>query len=358
MKQVLSKYGDLITGPSDLLAGKAPSSFFHLLMDHMGYLLDTDPEKTISLAGIARRRKLHPILKRLGALFLPCPQIIEDRNALTAAPGETAPDDPGITLPDKPVIWAANHGFKDDALATILAVQRHAYILFGALPQFYNTLDGLTAYLNGVVMVNRKAPVSRKSSIPKAVRAMELGADLIVFPEGIWNKSPNALMLDLWPGIYRIACETGAKVVPVIHYARDLSNLGRDEPIHTVVDDPIRLDDLSERAALDYLRDVLATWTYLMMERYGADDRETMLSGRTAAQAWEEHLARRISFVDRYDKEIERSADFRPRDKARPEDVWGAVASIQNITPGNARLVISARELMTRLEREDFQRRF
>lgn len=357
LDRILSKYDGLITGPSDMLAGKPASSLFYLLADKLSYLMDVDPEKTISQKGVLRRRKIHPIIKRLGALFMPCPQIIENRNALMAAPGETVPDDPGITLPDEPVIWAANHGFKDDGLATILAVQRHAYLLFGALPQFYNTLDGLTSYLNGLVMFNRKVPASRKSSIPKAVRAMKLGADLVVFPEGIWNKTPNALMLDLWPGVYRIACETGAKVVPVIHYARDLSKLGRDEPIHTVVDDPIRLDDLGERAALRYLRDVLATWTYLMMERYGTDDRETMLGGKTAAEVWEDHLARRVSVVDRYDEEIERSADLRRRDIVRPEDVWGVVAAIQNITPDNVKSVVYARELLTRLEREDFQRR-
>ncbi len=46
---------------------------------------------------------------------------------------------------------------------------------------------------------------------------------LIVFPEGVWNKSPNALSLELWPGIYRIACETGAKIVPIVHYIYDFS---------------------------------------------------------------------------------------------------------------------------------------
>lgn len=52
----------------------------------------------------------------------------------------------------------------------------------------------------------------------------ESGGSLGIFPESVWNKSPNALLIDLWLGIYRIACETGAKVVPVVHYIRDCSN--------------------------------------------------------------------------------------------------------------------------------------
>lgn len=128
-------------------------------------------------------------------------------------------------------------------------------------------------------MMNRKVSVSKRAIIPKAVRAMHLGADLVVFPEGVWNKSPNALLINLWPGIYRIACETGAKIVPVSHYIRDCSNMEKNNPIHTVVDDSVRIDDLSEQAALEYVRDILATWFYLMMERYGKTTRANLFFG-------------------------------------------------------------------------------
>lgn len=331
---------------------------FYLMADRLSYLLDTDPEKTVSPKGVARRRKLHFIIKCLGPLFLTRPQIMENRNALTSAPGGVVPADPGITLPKEPVIWAANHCFKDDTLATVLAAQRHGYILFGSLPQFYNTMDGLTAWLNGVVMVNRKVSASRKSSITKAVRAMEMGADLIVFPEGVWNKSPNELILNLWPGIYHIACETGAKVVPVVHYVRDPAGLERNDPIHTVLDNPIRLDDLSKSAALDYLRDVMASWHYLMMERYGEDSRERLLKGKTSTEAWEYQLTQRVATAARYDREIELCADYRPSDTFRPESVWEAVASISNVTPENVHLVSYAQDIVTQQKNEDFQRRF
>ena len=200
----------------------------------------------------------------LGARFLKNPQIFENRNFLRKPDKDPIAPDKDILLPKEPVIWAGNHAFKDDGLATILAAKRHAYILFGSLPQFYNTFDGITAYLNGVIMINRKVAASKKSATAKAVRAVGYGADLMVFPEGVWNKTPNRLLLDLWPGIYRIACETGAKVIPVVHYMRDCTGRESNNPIHTVIDDPIRIDDIGEQAALRYVRDVLATWFYLM----------------------------------------------------------------------------------------------
>lgn len=133
--------------------------------------------------GVKRRRHLHFMIKTLGPYFLKNPQVFENRNFLRnpGAGGKAAPD-PEIILPSEPVIWASNHAFKDDTLATILAAKRHAYILFGSLPQFFNTFDGITAFLNGVIMTNRKVSASKKTSTAKAVCAVNYGADLMVFP--------------------------------------------------------------------------------------------------------------------------------------------------------------------------------
>lgn len=294
----------------------------------------------------------------MGSHFLTNPQIFENRNFLRTPHQISILPDSGIILPEDPVIWASNHAFKDDGLATILAAKRHAYLLFGSLPQFYNTFDGITAWLNGLVMVNRKVPASRRASTAKAVRAMKFGADLVVFPEGVWNKSPNALLIDLWPGICRIACETGAKIVPVVHYIRDCSNQEKNNPIHTVIDDPIRIDNLSERAALEHLRDILATWFYLMMEVYGKTTRENLLRESSSVEVWEQQLIDRVKTATRYDTEIELRVDYRPKWKALPQEVWRSVADISELTKNNVLYVLYARHLMEQLNMEDFQRKF
>lgn len=355
---ISQKYNGMITGLTDLTAGNSPSALFFFLADKLSYLLTADAETAISPKGIERRRQFNSIIKALGPLFLSNPQVFENRNFLQNPDCSEPFPDSKIMLPSEPVIWASNHGFKDDTLASVLAAQRHAYILFGSLPQFYNTFDGITAWLNGVAMANRKVPASKKASIAKAVRAINCGADLIVFPEGVWNKSPNALLIDLWPGIYRIACETGAKVVPVAHYLRD-NIAAKNNPIHTVIDDPIRIDDLPERAALDYIRDVLATWYYLMMEAYGNSTREEILRGEaTAARAWEKQLQERVNTVARYDEEIELCADYRPKWKVTPQQAWRAIADVTDLTRQNVGHVLYARQLVAQCEREDFQHRF
>ncbi len=353
----LTKYAKSITGLNDLTGNENPSILFYILTRCFGYLLENDVEKVISINGVKLRSLINPIIRELGVHFLTNPQIVENRNILQGY-GDDVPDKE-IVLPDTPVIWAANHAFKDDTLASILAIKRHAYILFGSLPQFYNTFDGVTAWLNGVVMTNRKVKASRQASMEKALQVMAYGADLMMFPEGVWNKSPNLLLLDLWPGIWRIAKETGASVVPVVHYIRDCADAGKHNPIHTVVDDPVRVDDLSEKAGLEYIREILAYWYYLMMEKYGTSKRTLEVKKcNNSYEVWEKHLLARVKTASRYDEEIEFSADYCPSRKVEPKDVWKAVADIVNINKDNATLIAYANLFLEWEIRNDFQHRF
>lgn len=356
MKKILECQKENIESIRDLIGDDDPSFLFYIIADKLGYLLDTDPEKCISKEGIERRKVFNKFLKLVGPLFLQNPQVFENRNTLKN-PDDLTPD-LGITVPDEPVIWAGNHGFKDDVLATVLSAKRNAYIVFGSLPQFYNTIDGVLSWANGVCMANRKVSSSRKSSVEKAVKAMNLGVDTLIFPEGVWNKTPNQLLIDFWPGIYKISKETGSKIIPVIHYIRNPFDKSKNNKIHTVIDDPVRIDDLSEKAALTYLRDIMATWYYLLLERYGKSTREEEIGNySSSSEAWEEHLKKMVQIPDKYDTEIEISADYRPKNKIRPETVWNELANSE-INDNNIEFINYARKLVKQEKINDFQRRF
>ena len=282
-------------------------------------------------------------------------QIIENRRELKGF----SDADADIILPEEPVIWIANHAFRDDVAASISAAKRHAYILFGSLPQFYNTFDGISAYLNGVVMANRKVKASSSTSVERAVKIMQQNTDLLIFPEGVWNKTPEKLLLNFWPGVYHISKATGAKIVPIIHYSKNPIDGALHNEIHTVVDDPIKIDDLSKNDALSYLRETMGTWYYLMMEKYGKSTRKDELEGfKDTNAAWEYQLTKRIEVVDRYDTEIERSADYCPKDVATPAQVWEPVSQIKHATVENAPYIAYASKQMDLLKRFDFQHRF
>lgn len=352
-----------ITSEKDLIGDNKPASkMFEYMVKKYGYLLNGD---LLSEDEIVFRKKVNAIIKVIGPLFLKNTQVFENRKTLIN-PDDKTKDEP-IVLPEEPVIWMPNHGFKDDPLATVLACKRNAYFLFASLPQFYNSFDGITAWLNGVAIMNRNAESSKKNCVQNCIDVLNHGVDLIMYPEGILNKSANELVLDLWPGIYRVAKETGAKVVPVVHYLRDkgpktLKNKlhpTKDDIIHTVVDDAIKIDDLSEKAALEYLRDVLATWLYLMIERYGEISRSEFIGNSPdSISALEEKLKHNLSVMDFYDSDVEKNSDFRPKDKVRPEDVFANIVSIDNINTKNANDVVYAQKLVRQRKREDIQRRF
>lgn len=374
----LENHKDSLTGFCDLVGDdKIPTKQFFFNIKHIGHLLDNNPDKVLNQVGIRLRGMTTArLVKLLAQNFMTSKQVFEDRNELLHyKTTDMSVRDKGIELPKEPVIWAPNHHFKDDALASVRAAQRPVTMMFGSIPLFFNTTDGVLSYLIGAILINRKSKASRDASILKAKRAIELGSDLMWCPEGVHNKTANLLTLELWKGIYRVANEKGIKVVPVIHYIFDPTQKiipHELNPIHTVVDDPIDFTQFSEKAGLEYLRDVLSTWYYLMMERYGKTTRKELMD---AYQKRAIYYGAREDFKDNpitaheigviynldlrstvsgYDRSIEAAADCRPSSIVRPENVF------ENISANQANIghALYAANLVRERRREDYQRIF
>lgn len=165
--------------------------------------LDYAPEKVISKKGVVIRKIISPLLRFIVPFVTPNSKLTVVRKA---------------KLPKKPVIFAATHGFREDAEHTMVMAGRQAYMLNGSLLQVFKSFDGITAWLAGMVIIDRTDKESRSSSIDKLVRVLELGSSVIMYPEGTWNKSPNELISGLFSGIYDVAHKSGALVVPIATY--------------------------------------------------------------------------------------------------------------------------------------------
>ena len=353
-EKALDKIDIAGTKRRDLMGEAKPSLLFFPMIRFLAHLLSCEEKKMISPFSLAVRKLLHPLLALMLPLFLEHKQVFESKNALL---GIDAPDE-HIPLGDEPLIWCPNHRFKDDIAASLRAA-RHAYILFGSLPAFFNTFDGVGAYINGVVLCNRKVKASREVSTEVAKKVLYAGRDLMVFPEGVWNKFPDKLLLNFWPGAYKLAIDTGSKIVPVIHYLADPHGSSKENVIHTVVAEPISMEGLSEEEGLSLLRDTMATWYYLLMEKYGQSSRRELVGDSHCTTAeWEYYLHQHTGCIRFYDKEIELCADYRPKRIIRPESVWQNVADIQNIHAGNVAHIQYAKDLVRQEQRRDFQRRF
>lgn len=357
-REILEKYKEELTSFSDLIGDneKDMSMLFYLINRKFLYMLDNDPNISIKMKDINFRKKFYKLLKLLGNSLLGCSQKIESRDEFAEGVDESLynNDDNG-----KSVIYVANHGFRDDALATVLAANNHAYIYWGSLPLFYNTIDGLASSLVGEVVMNRKSKSSRSASIDKSIKVLESGTNLIIFPEGGWNKTSEKLVLDLWRGVYLISKLGNYDVVPISHYVKNPEVIDKKNIIHTIVDKRIPLYLFEEKEALELLRDTLASWQYKMMEKYGRTTRKEELKNfYTSDVAWDYLVQKRMEYVRRYDSTVEKKSDYRSKDIIRPEEAFFQIANINNITSENVIMVNEARKLVKERTLSDFQRKY
>lgn len=166
----------------------------------LNYLLDNNPNKTISKFGIKIRKIINPLFRQVMMLF---------------TNGKLKIVRKGIVPKNQKIIFAGTHGFHDDIIFTMKTANKHSYLLYGSLMDFYNSFHGLGLWVNGVILVDRKEKESRKSCINKMVKVLNYNTNIVMFPEGTWNKNESLSVQKLYPGIYDVAEKTGALVVPI-----------------------------------------------------------------------------------------------------------------------------------------------
>ncbi len=125
------------------------------------------------------------------------------------------------------------------------------------------------------------------------------------------------------------------------------------------------------------MRDVIATWYYLMMERYGKMDRKDLLEAYQerayyyGVARWEFEKTL-ISFVAigelynmdlrstvfGYDRKIETNAAYQPKSVVRPEKAFYSIGNIKHSKMQNVWNVIEISKLVREREQENFQIRF
>lgn len=161
----------------------------------------------------------------------------------------------------RPKIYAVTHvGLYDYQLITeALGVQTFAFA--GDPEQMYGTFDGYFMEKSGVIYCDTDNPLDRYVAENTAIKYLVNGASVLIYPEGVWNLTPNLLVLPLWPGIIRIAQQANVDIVPVAieQYGHMfLINYGENFKITNFDVNDIEYIDKSRNA----LRNKLATLKY------------------------------------------------------------------------------------------------
>ena len=273
----------------------------------LNYLMDNDPQKAISKPGHTVRKIINPII-RFAIPFTTKTKLVVLRRA----------DVPK----DRPIIFAATHGFKEDIVDTLVVIDRQAYILIGSLSQIFHSAEGLSAWAAGTILVDRLNKDSRRASKEKMIRALQLGANIIIFPEGTWNKSPNQMASGLFPGVYDVAKATGALVAPVATH-RD------GKYVYGILDAAFDITQYDRAEGLTVLRDRFATLRYEMMEKHSKANRRDFPFGEQADKYWQEFVDDLMHEVEFYDYEDELHTKYIDKTITEPAEAFAHFATLQ-----------------------------
>lgn len=269
------------------------------------YLLKNEPEKVMSKAGYKFRKFISsPVRNILGPATSKNTYHIDRKNPLPT---------------DRPIIFACTHQCKDDIALALASAGRHTYLLFASLPDFYGTLDGPALWINGVILVDRKDKKSRAAAIPKMKYAIDMGADILMYPEGSLNKTENLIVQKLFPGIYYLAKDTNALVVPMA-----IIQEGKD--VYSKVGEPFDICLYEKQEGLDILRGLMATAKYELMEKYSSIGRAEIGDAKTY---WQKEMDELVdSMLPFYDFEIENSSQYIDKSETTCEQAFEHISMI------------------------------
>ena len=163
---------------------------------------------------------------------------------------------------EKPVIFAITHVGKYDIERVYEALNEHSILLFGTPEDVHGTFDGfmLEKILVNYLDINDKE--DRKVVKRQMIKDLKNGANIMWFPEGTWNISPNLLVLPIRYGIIEVALEANVPIVPIaLEYDLDNKiyyiNIGENFYANKYLN---KIDAITE------LRDTLATLKWEIFE--------------------------------------------------------------------------------------------
>ncbi|MBR2876991.1 MAG: 1-acyl-sn-glycerol-3-phosphate acyltransferase [Clostridia bacterium] len=153
--------------------------------------------------GIKFRKMLHPIL--LCGLYI---MHILNTQKITIVGDDRIKN-------GRPIIYAATHIGWDDIEMILTAVKDHAYLFWGDPRESYRQFEGFLLDLNGAICVDLYSKSDRFIGKESCIKCLELGENILIFPEGAWNLTESTPVMNLFSGVSEIAIRSKADVVPV-----------------------------------------------------------------------------------------------------------------------------------------------
>lgn len=119
------------------------------------------------------------------------------------------------TESNKSRIYACTHIGGNDIQRTFQVIREPAYLMLGDPGILYKKLIYQGLKLNGVIPLETSDREDRKIAYNRSIELLNKGGNLLIYPEGAWNVSPNLVVMKIFNGTVRMAQETGSEIVPI-----------------------------------------------------------------------------------------------------------------------------------------------
>ncbi len=228
-------------------------------------------------------------------------------------------DDKSHTGNGRPIIYAVSHIGRYDLEIVCEATPKQAHILCGDPETMYRNLDGFVADLNGTVYVDTESKSDRHVAKETAIRVLEQGGNILMYPEGIWNLDPCRPMLPLYPGVIEMAYRTDATIIPIgmEQYGNEfIVNIGKNFEVSDYIPKGNYTKE-AETEAKEALRDEMATLKYEVWESTGKADRWDF-----DKDYYESFLDWKLGEWPVYTKDTLKNRTFRKKNEASKDEVY------------------------------------
>lgn len=160
-------------------------------------------DSNLKIKGLVKAKITYPILKQLLKL-------------ITVYNGEkiTWISEKNFKLPkDRTIIFANTHRFKPDFEKITIGTSKPSFVVASDFKNSYGTINGWYFNSRPTIFVDPYSKEDKKYSYLLMKKYLESGMNCTIFPEAVWNLSPNRIILDTFYGTIKVALETNSVIV-------------------------------------------------------------------------------------------------------------------------------------------------
>ena len=193
--------------------------------------------------------------------------------------------------------------------------------------------------LNGVIPLETKNRTDRKIAYNRSIELLINGGNLLIYPEGAWNVSPNVIVMKTFNGTVRMAKETGVDIIPIA-----VEQYGK--LFYFNVGENYRIDRDTTKSDMELnleLRDKLATLKWEIMEFQPLLKREDIPNNYLTE--FQSEIVERCNYGYGFSLEDALSESFHDKNIISEEEVFSFLDSI-DLNIDNAFLLRDKRKML------------